>query len=222
MSVLFLDAYGTILDTGDGSVRATAQILRSRGCDLDPVEVYARWKSIHRHHLRTLEPFVVEAEVFRRDLALLYGEIGVDGNPSEDVRPMLETLGARRAYSDVRSALARLRRSYRIVVASNSDSGPLLADLARNSIEVDGVFSSESLEAYKPAPEFYHLLLERTGVGADRAVFCGDSLEEDIGAPGRIGMQTVWMNRTHRTRSATDPVPDREICSLSELVTEES
>ena len=62
IKAVILDAYGTIFNTGTGSVDMMREILRQNGReDLDPTTVYARFKQLHRQHIDTLESFITEA-----------------------------------------------------------------------------------------------------------------------------------------------------------------
>ncbi len=63
MAVIF-DAYGTLIDTSDGSLRATRTILEKNAVELDPVSFYRRWKQIHRARILGLTSFKTEEEVF--------------------------------------------------------------------------------------------------------------------------------------------------------------
>ena len=109
ITTLFFDAYGTLISTGHGSVNAAAKILRAAGSNLDPAAFYARWKMFHKLHMRG--PFRREEELFRMYLSALYDECGIDRNAAEDVSPMLESLYGRKAFEDVATAWANLKRS---------------------------------------------------------------------------------------------------------------
>ena len=62
IKAVILDAYGTIFNTGTGSVDMMREILRQNGReDLDASTVYTRFKQFHRQHIDTLESFITEA-----------------------------------------------------------------------------------------------------------------------------------------------------------------
>lgn len=134
ISTIAFDAYGTLIDTADGSVRATQQILLKNGCHLDPHEVYTRWKTYHQHIISTLLDFIAEEEIFVMGLSKIYQDYGIAGNPYEDVHIMLATLGIRTVFSDALPCLNRLRRRFDLVIASNTDSLPFLTELRNNKL----------------------------------------------------------------------------------------
>ncbi len=215
-SVVF-DAYGTLIDTKDGSVRATAAILKRNGADLDPVEVYARWKQLHKQHIDSLETFAKEEDVFLTDLARLYQEFGISGNPEEDVRLMLATLGTRDVYPEALDVIRVIRERFRVYIASTTEEAPLITDMKRNGIVVDGHFTSESLQVYKPRREFFTQVIEALGLTASEMVYVGDSLRDDVYGAGQLGIKTVWINRKNRPLSEDDVIPDYQIRDLREL-----
>ena len=108
MKALILDGYGTLFFTGTGSVDAAGKVLAKRGrFDLDAKEFYARWKQIHRQHLEAPGTFLTEEVLYHRDLRELYAEYAIEGDPDEDVQIMLDILGNRTAYPEVKGGLGK-------------------------------------------------------------------------------------------------------------------
>lgn len=215
-SVVF-DAYGTLIDTGDGSVRATATILRKNGVDLDPVKVYTRWKQLNKLHIESLETFIKDEDIILLSLKQLYTEYGIDGNPEQDVKLMLATLGIRRLFSETLEVINTLRKQYPLYIASTTDEEPLVSDMKRNSLVVDGYFTSESLQVYKPRKEFFTQVLANIRLTPEDIIYVGDSLRDDIYGAGQLSIRTVWINRKNLPLSKDDAVPDYHIHNLSEL-----
>ena len=215
IKAVIFDVYGTLISTGTGSVDAAAEILRKKNSDICPKEFYARWKKIHKAlTLETMEKgFIAEEEIFRRGFRQLYGEYGITGDPDREVEPMLRSLVGRAAFPDVAAGLANLRERYRILIASNTDTVPLLENLRANGIEADGIWTSESLRLYKPDPRFYEALMSEAKLSPEEVIFVGDSPEEDISGPKKAGMKTVFLNR-RGSSCPKDIVPDGEICAL--------
>lgn len=119
-----------------------------------------------------------------------------------------------RPFDDVLPALAALRRSYAVGLASNGNSH---ADRC-------GLHGEFAFEVYahrgglpkKPAPEFFAAVAAAAGADPASVVHVGDSWEHDVLAARRAGMRAVWLNRLSRPRPAGD-APDAEINSLAEL-----
>ena len=118
----------------------------------------------------------------------------------------------------MKEALDSLRKKYRIVIGSVTDSAPLDSNLAANGLFFDAVHTSESLRCYKPDPAFYRMILEREGIAAQDAVFIGDSIEEDVLAPMRAGMTGILLDRKGTyAPGGGEQAPDFVIRSLLDL-----
>lgn len=216
LKAILLDAYGTLFNTGTGSVDAAAQILSRNGRpDIPPAAFYARWKALHHQLMAQLPDFHTEARLYAMGLSILYREYGLPGDPARDVEAMLAIQGTRVAYPDVRPALEALAPRYTLCVASTSDTAPLREDLARAGLPVARVFSSEDLACYKPNPGFYRAILQAVGAAPEEAIFVGDSLSDDVKGPQRVGIKACWVNR--KGAKVGDARPDWTITSLGEL-----
>jgi putative hydrolase of the HAD superfamily len=91
--------------------------------------------------------------------------------------------------------LAAFRRAgFTIAVCSNW-GWDLAADVAHAGLaEYIDVFVTSAQAGYrKPHPRIYQAALERTGFGADHAVFIGDSLRTDVLGPQRAGIRSVLL-----------------------------
>lgn len=213
---LILDGYGTLFFTGTDSVDAAGKVLAKRGrFDLDAKEFYARWKQIHRQHLEAPGTFLTEEVLYHRDLRELYAEYAIEGDPDEDVQIMLDILGNRTAYPEVKEVLEKLSHRMTLCIGSTSDTAPLLQDLERSGLPVSRVFTSEGLRVYKPHRSFYRSILKQLGLEASQTLFVGDSLRDDVFGPQRVGMQACWVNR--KGEQAEDVTPDFEIRDLRGL-----
>ena len=216
LKLVIFDAYGTLFDTGTGSVDAAADILRKRNrTDIDPAAFYRRWKRLHREHIQAQTEFICEFTVFAQDLRRLYEEYRIDGDPDEDVLLMLARQGTRTAYPESRTALERIGRSAQLCIGSTTDTAPLMQDLARAGLPVRHVFTSEGLRTYKPRPEFYKTILREMNVSAAEALFVGDSLHDDVEGPQRAGIRACWLNRKNADPGHT--VPDFTAADLTEV-----
>ena len=218
VAAILFDAYGTLIDTKNGSILATEAILRKNNSSLDAAEVYKRWKRYHRQHIEALTSFISESEVFLLDLKRIYRDYGINGNPEEDVKIMLSILGARQVFRETLHVVGELRKCYRVDIASTSDHEPLMSDLERNRLVVDRSFTSESLRAYKPKAEFYMRILEETGLRPEEAVFVGDSPVDDVLGPKSVGMKAAWINRNNRQFPEEIPTPDYQLVDLNGLL----
>jgi len=195
IKAILFDAYGTFINTRTGSVDAAAKILAGRGSSLDPAQFYAGWKTMHRQNMCRRE-FLPEREMYAAELGVLYERYGIEGDAREDVSVMLASMLDRPFYPEAREVFARLSARFRLIVASNTDTEPLLQNLEFNhAAPFDGVYTSEDMRVYKPSPEFYLRILADIGCRPQEAVFVGDSPREDIVAPSALGLTTVFIDR---------------------------
>jgi putative hydrolase of the HAD superfamily len=89
------------------------------------------------------------------------------------------------------------QRGLRLVVASNWDCS-LPTWLARAGLAdlIDGAASSAVAGAPKPAPAVFQDALRIAGVGADRAVHVGDTVESDVEGARAAGIRAILIRRS--------------------------
>lgn len=214
-AILF-DVYGTLISTGSGSITAAEKILRKNGSMLDPVEFYAKWKAVHKHNMCNAD-FLPEREIFAMDLEQLYEIYRIQGDASQDVGIMLESLYNRVVFPDTKAALQELGAYFDLVIASNTDTEPLLQNFAYNGLQFGRVFTSESLQCYKPDARFYEKIMEALEKEGEELIFIGDSLQEDVLMPKKLGMGSVQIDRKGTGKHQGDLVLDR-LPGVSELL----
>jgi putative hydrolase of the HAD superfamily len=101
------------------------------------------------------------------------------------------------AYPDAAPALGALRaRGLKLVVASNWDCSlpQVLEDAGLGSL-LDGVVSSASVGADKPAPAVFDAALELAGCPPERAVHVGDSVAKDVEGAAMAQIRPVLIDR---------------------------
>ncbi len=81
------------------------------------------------------------------------------------------------------------------VVSNFDDAASVHAVLERAHLhrELDVVVVSADVGWRKPHPAIFRCALGAIGVAAEEALFVGDSFEEDVHGPHRIGMETAWL-----------------------------
>lgn len=216
---VIFDCFGTLIDTGAGSLDATGQILRNVGGKQDVREFYKKWKQIKKG-MMLKGPFQTEKKLFELSLAQVFEFYGIHADSSKEVEPMIRTLfGDRRVFADVEAALNVLDETgVEYAIGSTTDTDSLMYFLELNHLKFDKIFTSEDMETYKPDPRFYKTILERTGWKAKDCLFVGDSLTDDVIGPKSVGMRAVLLDRKGEYQGTDKEVqPDFVISSLSEL-----
>jgi HAD superfamily hydrolase (TIGR01509 family) len=130
--------------------------------------------------------------------------------------------GALRPLPGARQLLESLRgRGLRIALVSNLDhssGAPLLLAAAGLEGLFDAVVLSEDVGFCKPDRRPFQAALAALGLSPADVFYVGDEAVADVWGAGRVGLRTIWLNRTGR------PYPERRfppslICAgLEELV----
>ena len=166
---------------------------------------------------------VPSPERFRRTLLRL----GVDPARAAAAAPRLSAVHMRHLASQTvlpaghRELLATLAQRFRIGVVSNFDHGPTaLAILERHGIAdvFASVTVSDPFGRRKPHPAIFAHALATLGTAPERALFIGDSLEDDVAGARAAGMPVVWI-RANAAAEPPEPRPDFTIDRLVELET---
>ena len=216
--LLIFDAYGTLISTGNGSIEATKKILALQKKEIDAVAFYADWKKYHKKHIEDANrtSFLTERDIFVKDLKALYEQYQIVRPYDIDVEIMLASLLNRNAFAETIEAVEQLRKKYRVVIGSTTDTDPLLQNLVYNNLSVDKVYTSEMIKKYKPDPFFYQYIMQREACKPEETVFIGDSLIDDIAGPQSVGIKTVLINRK-KPVDFTDIKPDYVVSDLREI-----
>ena len=218
--LLIFDAYGTLISTGKDSLEATKKILALQEKEIDPTIFYKDWKKYHRKHLdeANASKFILEKEVFAKDLEALYEQYQINRPHEKDVEIMLESLIGRVVFPEVAEAIRELRKKYRVVIGSTTDTEPLLVNLKNNGLEVDAVYTSEMIQKYKPAQMFYQYILQGEDCREEDAVFIGDSLIDDVEGPQSVGITAVLVDRDSKYSKTSGVYPDYIVKSIDEII----
>src|SRR5438309_11713024 len=209
------DAFGTIIDTGrDVLIRIARAVCDDHQLALDPEALLATWD---RYFFGPEgETFLTLEEITEGSLGKAFREHGIEGDPRPYVDDLVSLWREAKAYAEVPAVLAALDGIPRAVV-SNADHAFLSDILERNGLRFDAVITSESAQTYKPRPRIFEAALESLRVRPNDVIHVGDSLVADVEGASRLGMRTVWVNRTALRRGPADPAPDAEARDLNEL-----
>ncbi|RJS90381.1 HAD family hydrolase [Candidatus Bathyarchaeota archaeon] len=120
----------------------------------------------------------------------------------------------------VEDLLRRLSGRYRLAVLSNT-----MSDIPRRFLMAQGlgglfevIVCSRDLGIRKPDARAFRYVLDRIGASPRKAVFVGDSLEEDIKGAKSVGMTAVWVRGEREGKvQDLDYPPDYVIDTVLEL-----
>lgn len=117
--------------------------------------------------------------------------------------------------------LENLSRTYQLGIVSNGTlrlqmdkvEGAGLAHL----FPEDSLFCSDTVGHSKPYAQIYEAALRHFDAVPEETLFVGDSWENDVAGPSRLGMQTVWLNRGGPAPASSSAQPALVIRHVTEL-----
>jgi putative hydrolase of the HAD superfamily len=102
-----------------------------------------------------------------------------------------------RLFPETASTLTRLKaRNLELGIISNFDTRLFTVMRGLGIADAfDTVTISSLAQAAKPAPQIFHIALEKHAVDPDEAVHIGDSLREDVEGAKKAGLHAVLLDR---------------------------
>lgn len=228
---ILLDMDDTILDDTGSVEPAWQEVCEAATKDIARLDADALLAAI----LRTRDWFWSDPERHR------IGRANLRAASRQIVQDALASLGF--DLPELAATIAETYRDYRDA-ALRPFPGAIetLRDLRRREIRLglvtngSGPAQRAKIERFGLAPYFDHILIEgEFGVGKpekevylaamaaldtspERTWMVGDNLEWDVGAPGRLGLYTVWISRSGGTLPPDAPArPNQIIRTLAEL-----
>ena len=118
-----------------------------------------------------------------------------------------------RPFPDVQETLQKLQEKYMLILISNTDSFSVEKVLDKYMLRpyFSHVFLSHQVGLLKNDPAFLQKVLEALQLSAEDCLLIGDSIESDMEAAGKAGIQSILID----WKNARDYTP--KIGSLNEL-----
>jgi 2-haloacid dehalogenase len=208
--VLTFDCYGTLIDWESGIIAALRPLLARAKPALPPgavLQAFAR----HESSQETATPSMLYSELLSVVHRRLAEEWGAQPDAAEDAR-FGASVSDWPAFSDSASALAYLKRHYRLVILSNVDRASFAGSNRRLGVEFDAIFTAQDIGSYKPDPANFQYMLARLaeqGIAPGEILHTAQSLFHDHVPAKRAGLATAWIDRRHERSGwgATMPPP---------------
>jgi putative hydrolase of the HAD superfamily len=126
-----------------------------------------------------------------------------------------------RAIDGARETLETLAPDHRLGIATNAVvSSRLMIEraLARVSLDqyITDIFAFSELGVRKDTPEFWSYVFSSLALRPEEIAIVGDTLEQDVIAPRKHGVFSIWFNATGKTYPAADGYP--AVSRLPEVV----
>jgi 2-haloacid dehalogenase len=121
-------------------------------------------------------------------------------------------------FADVLKAVSLLSPRLRLAILSNGHPDSLAALLQHAGLadKFDPVVSVHEVQAYKPAPAAYGLLLDRAAVPLERLLFVSSN-SWDVAGASAYGLRTAWLNRARAIAEPLDGKPEFVVTDLVDL-----
>ena len=196
--VLTFDCYGTLIDWEAGIWEALQPVIRSNragGLPRDAaLRAFARFEGQHE----CATPDLAYPDLLARvhgDLAASFGlrtdrELDAGFGHSVPRWP---------AFPDSASALAVLKRHFRLVILSNVHRDGIAASARRLGVEFDALYTAEDIGSYKPSDANFEYLISnlKSDFGLERSavLHTAQSLHHDHVPAKRFGLASAWIDR---------------------------
>jgi len=215
-SVFVFDAYGTLFDV-HAAVRQHEQAI---GPDAAAFSAHWRAKQLEYSWVRSLmnryqDFWVLTEQALDHSLATY---------PSVDPAIRSQLLAAYRqldCYREVPETIKALKAGERrLAILSNGSPAMLDSAVAAAGLSglFDGIFSVDSIGAYKTDERVYDLITTHFRVYPE-AVSFQSSNRWDIAGATAFGFRTVWINRSDQPDEYADLPPSAVLTSLNGLLT---
>jgi putative hydrolase of the HAD superfamily len=192
-SAVILDLFGTLVAAPSAVERSAAaaqfaQVLRVSPAVVE-VALTESWLARHDGQLRTTAAVA----------AHLFAHCDASASRPDKLEQLMTRLALTRLQADVTllGTLEELRQGgARLAVLS--DASPDIAEAWERSAlapHFDAAVFSCLAGAVKPAPQLFRAALEKLGVAADAAIYCGDGGGDELAGAERAGMRVVRVAR---------------------------
>jgi 2-haloacid dehalogenase len=222
---LSFDCYGTLIDWEAGILATLRPWAGRHGLSVGDDALLAEFSRIEPE-LQTARPAAVYPDILADAFRALGRHFGRSVGDDE-ARAFGQSVKDWPAFHDSASALAYLKRHYKLAILSNVDRASFAHSNRRLGVEFDLIVTAEDVGSYKPTPRNFEVLLERLGalgVPKERLLHTAESLYHDHVPAKRFGLATAWIYRRAgkgsfgATRAPDQPVkPDWQVTTLAEL-----
>jgi 2-haloacid dehalogenase len=181
-------------------------MLDARGVAADVEDVLSRYAGYEAE--AEAGPYMRYRDVLAAGLRGVARELGFEPTAAE-VESFSRSVADWPAFPDSASALAKLKRRYRLGVITNCDDDLFAASNEKLGVEFDWVVTAEQVGSYKPSERNFEVAFERLGLPRERILHVAQSLFHDHVTAKRLGLATVRIDRRGgREGSGATPVAE--------------
>lgn len=210
--VVTCDVFSALTDSHAGATTFFTGL--GRHWPVRPAAVATDWDTRTKALHRLGRPWRPHATLATEALTATYRELGLAGDPDTDSEGLLASMGAWPLWPDVAALDPGAWSGLRVGLLSNTDDALLRPTAAARlpMVDADLVVTSETLRAYKPAPEFYQRARARIGPHVHVAASA-----RDVRGAVEAGVPCVRLTRPGHTLDPAGPAPGRTVSSAAKL-----
>ena len=194
---LTFDCYGTLIDWETGIWNALQPLLSAGQLSIEREEVlnhFARFETEQEIETPSLRYSALLATVHAR-LARSWG-VHCHADLNDRFGGSVPDWPA---FPDSASALAYLKRHYKLVILSNVDRASFATSNKKLGVTFDAVYTAEDVGSYKPDARNFAYLIEHIeadlGIRKSEILHTAQSLHHDHVPAERAGLARAWINR---------------------------
>jgi 2-haloacid dehalogenase len=213
--LITFDTYGTLIDWDSALRDHLAGLFAAKGVELDVRTFYERW--YYGFALPAVSgPFQLYRGLLKTTMAAALAEVDIAVDPRE-LTVLGDVMAQADPFADTVAVLAELKRHVPLATISNSQRDIIEVSAKKLGDPFTYVFTGELVQAYKPHPALFELVLERAGVQPHEAVHVAQSQFVDLPRSVPMGIPTVWINRQGQDLRPEHPAPTLELADLTRL-----
>lgn len=199
VKALTFDVFGTVVDWRVSIIEEFSAFGRERNLSVDWEAFVDEWKRGYRPGMDAVRDgktsWVNVEGIYRRKLEELLPRFGIRDVTEQDKIHLTHAWHRLNPWSDVLSALTRLKRKYVIATLSNGDVACLVQMAKRARLPWDCILCAEIFRHYKPDAEVYRGAIELLGLRAEEIMMVA-AHNYDLKAARSHGMRTAFVPRS--------------------------
>jgi len=212
---ILLDFYGTLVTADDEVIKTICTQLTSS----DEVRraFGNRWFQLFAAacHEAHGDDFRSQRTLAATSLSTAMQEFSIQADPAMALAPLYAYWQQPSGFAESHQFLAA--GPLPICIVSNIDNDDIVSAADHHGWHFQSLVTSEVARAYKPRAEIFVAALGLLKLTPRTVLHVGDSLSADIRGAQALGMDTAWINRTHRPLPAGQSAPTFIVSTLLDL-----
>src|SRR3954465_1761921 len=206
------DCYGTLIDWEKGIIEACKKAAAKDGFSFEEGPFLERFMEVQAEIMSG--SYELYAEVLRRTIVKVAGEIGWEGGPSR-AQFLPDSVARWAPFREANAAMDRLSKRYNVGIVSNIDDKLLGISRRHLRTALAPARPAHQVRSYKPDPTHFKEAARRIG-GKKGWVHIGSSYYHDVEPCLKEKVPVIWVNRKKETLETGQKKPTEEVKTLLE------